>query len=376
MSAKILIVDDDVQSLKLIGLMLQRRGYTIVAARDGTQGLAKAESESPDLVILDVMMPDYSGLEVCRRLRSQPQTSHLPIIMFTAKIAVSDKVDGFQSGADDYLTKPIHPDDLAARVEAALLRKRQQAQADRPNGHSLIGFLGVKGGVGTTTLALNIATTLSTPERRVILIDLQTSPANVAAQLNWTSPDGLAHLLRRAPGEITPDRVEASLTTQAHGLRLLLTGPELRASMPSLPAPQIGAILSAAAQLAPVIVLDLGSTLDEATLTILKQCQRIVLVLEPQPLGVTVARSQLVQLTRRSIATERVKAVVVNRMVSASTLDTRSIEDVLKVPVIAVLPPATEVTDAAATSAGQIVQRHPESPIADQLRHLAEHLVK
>ena len=122
MAAKILIVDDDLQSLKVVGLMLQRRGYTIVAARGGEQGLAKAESDRPDLVLLDVMMPDINGLEVCRKLRSQPATRHIPIIMFTAKTLVGDKVEGFQAGADDYLTKPIHPDDLAAHVDAVLQR--------------------------------------------------------------------------------------------------------------------------------------------------------------------------------------------------------------------------------------------------------------
>src|SRR3972149_4284559 len=115
MPAKILIVDDDLQSLKLIGLMLQRRGHTIAAAQSGMQALAKVRSEVPDLVILDVMMPGLDGFEVCRRLRSDPKTSRVPIILFTAKNQVSDKVAGFQAGADDFLTKPVHPNELASR---------------------------------------------------------------------------------------------------------------------------------------------------------------------------------------------------------------------------------------------------------------------
>jgi CheY-like chemotaxis protein len=88
MAQKILVVDDDLDSVKLVGMMLQRRGYDIIAAQSGSQALAKAQAENPDLVILDIMMPDVDGYEVCRRLRANPATADLPIIMFTAKILV------------------------------------------------------------------------------------------------------------------------------------------------------------------------------------------------------------------------------------------------------------------------------------------------
>ena len=127
MAKRILVVDDEVESVKLIGLMLQRRGYEIIAARSGAQALEKAQADKPDLIILDVMMPDMDGYEVCRRLRADPATASMPIIMFTAKTMVDDKVAGFQAGADDYLTKPVHPEELASRIEAVLLRTSQSS---------------------------------------------------------------------------------------------------------------------------------------------------------------------------------------------------------------------------------------------------------
>src|SRR5512139_1657118 len=96
MAEKILIVDDDIDSLKLIGLMLQRQGYEITAANAGAQALAKAAAETPELIILDVMMPDMDGYEVCRRLRADARTRGIPVIMFTAKTLVDDKVAGFE----------------------------------------------------------------------------------------------------------------------------------------------------------------------------------------------------------------------------------------------------------------------------------------
>src|SRR5512135_732527 len=98
MAEKILIVDDDIDSLKLIGLMLQRQGYEISAASSGAQAFNKAFAEHPDLIILDVMMPDMDGYEICRRLRANPATQAIPIIMFTAKTLIDDKVAGFEAG--------------------------------------------------------------------------------------------------------------------------------------------------------------------------------------------------------------------------------------------------------------------------------------
>src|ERR1051325_3011910 len=122
MSEKILIIDDDLDTLRLVGLMLQRQGYQISAATNGQQGLEKAFDEDPDLILLDVMMPEMDGYEVARRLRQNPSTLETPILMFTAKTQLDDKVIGFEVGANDYLTKPTHPSELQARVKTLLAR--------------------------------------------------------------------------------------------------------------------------------------------------------------------------------------------------------------------------------------------------------------
>src|SRR3990170_4893554 len=118
MADKILIIDDDIDTLKLVGLMLERQGYEITVASNGSGGLNKAAAERPQLILLDVMMPDLDGYEVTRRLRSDPGMASIPIIMFTAKTMVDDKVAGFEAGVDDYLTNPPPPAELPAHVKA------------------------------------------------------------------------------------------------------------------------------------------------------------------------------------------------------------------------------------------------------------------
>jgi DNA-binding response OmpR family regulator len=377
MPARILIVDDDLQSLKLVGLMLQRRGYVIVAARGGVQGLAKAESDAPDLIILDVMMPDLDGLEVCRRLRSQPATSHIPIIMFTAKSQVGDKVDGFQSGADDYLTKPIHPNDLAARVDAALQRSAQKRHNTPPASIAqVIGFLGVRGGVGTTTLALNTAAALANAdgERHVILVDLQASAANVAVQLGLNAADGLTALVNLEPDEITPAAIGPRLVHHASGLQLLLVSADQPVPAAALTTAQLTALISSVSQLAHVVVLDLGSTLDDLTLTALELCRRIVLALEPQRIAVVAAQHLGAQLERRGIPVARLSVALINRSPGAMMLDRQVIEAQLKLPIDVLLPPVPEVAGQAADEASLIIHVQPGGLFAGQIRTLAQSL--
>lgn len=376
MPAKILLVDDDLQSLKLVGLMLQRRGYVIMAARGGVQGLAKAESDAPDLILLDVMMPDLDGLEVCRRLRSQPSTSQIPIIMFTAKSDVGDKVDGFQSGADDYLTKPIHPNDLAARVDAALQRSAQKRLNVQPTTTAqVIGLLGVRGGVGTTTLALNLAAAMANAdgERRVILVDLQTSAANIAAQLGLGTADGLAALVSLEPSEITPVALGPRLIHHASGMSLLVNADQ-PAPAALLTAAQVTALISSVSQLAHIVVLDLGSTLDDLTLTALGLCRRVVLALEPQRIAVAAAQNVSAQLERRGIPAARLSAALINRTTGTVMLDKQVIEAQLKLPIEVLLPPVPEVAGQAADESNLIIHLQPGGLFAEQIRTLAQHL--
>lgn len=377
MPAKILLVDDDLQSLKLVGLMLQRRGHTILAARGGAQALEKAEADQPDLIILDIMMPDLDGLEVCRHLRSSPRTSHIPVILFTAKVQVGDKVAGFQAGADDYLTKPIHPDDLAARVEAVLQHRAQlQADASPATVGQVIGFLGAKGGVGTTTLALNVAAALVKPStlRPVMFVDLQSSAANVAVQLGLTPGEGLAVFAQRLPQEITPALVRSQLMQHASGLQLLLSAANHNSPDKALSPERLSAVVNSLTHLAQQVVIDLGSTLEENTVAAAKLCQRIVLAVEPQRVALAAAQNVIAQLDRHGIGLQRLIVAVVNRTPGALTLTKLTIEAQLKLPVTALLPPVPEVASEAAQDGRLILQLQPGSLIADQIRTLAQHL--
>ena len=188
---RVLVIDDDPAALRLTGYVFQRAGYEVHLATNGADGLSKAEEVKPDLVILDVMMPDMSGLTVCQRLRSRPSTARLPIIMLSAKALVGDKVSGFQVGADDYVSKPVDAKELLARAGALLHRVAQT----RPPAGRIVAVVGVKGGVGVTTVAVNMAVTLTAQSRSVVLAELRPYRGTVAYGLNLTPAQDLGGLL-------------------------------------------------------------------------------------------------------------------------------------------------------------------------------------
>lgn len=117
---KILVVDDDVNAVQIIAVNLRYEGMEVIEAYDGEEALEKVEVEKPDLILLDIMMPTLDGIEVCRRLKRNPSTADIPIIMLTAKTMDEDMLAGWEAGADDYLTKPFNPLGLTQRVKIRL----------------------------------------------------------------------------------------------------------------------------------------------------------------------------------------------------------------------------------------------------------------
>jgi DNA-binding response OmpR family regulator len=120
---KILVVDDEPEAVELVEFNLKQAGFGVLTAADGAEALIKARAAPPDLVVLDVMLPEINGLEICKLLRRDSALARVPIIMLTAKAAEIDRVLGLELGADDYLTKPFSPRELVLRIKKLLQRK-------------------------------------------------------------------------------------------------------------------------------------------------------------------------------------------------------------------------------------------------------------
>jgi two-component system phosphate regulon response regulator PhoB len=122
---KILIIEDETDVVDLLTLNLRNAGYNVLTVADGAAGLQRARDDGPDLIILDLLLPKTSGLEVCRILKSDPATAQIPILILTAKVEEIDRVVGLELGADDYVTKPFSPREVVLRIRAILRRGKR-----------------------------------------------------------------------------------------------------------------------------------------------------------------------------------------------------------------------------------------------------------
>jgi two-component system phosphate regulon response regulator PhoB len=123
---KILVVDDENDLVNLVRYNLSKEGYEVLCAYDGTTALEQVFSRTPDLIVLDLMLPDYSGYDICRQLKADSNTKDIPILMLTARSSEHDRISGFEAGAEDYVLKPFSPKELVLRIKAMLARTRRQ----------------------------------------------------------------------------------------------------------------------------------------------------------------------------------------------------------------------------------------------------------
>lgn len=170
----VLVIDDEKDLIELLRYNLEKEGFRVEGAPDGESGLAAAARRRPDILIVDLMLPGMDGLEVCRRLRADAGTASVPIIMLTAKSAEADRVVGLELGADDYVTKPFSPRELAARVRAVLRRLHRQ-----PDAAEVLRAADITLDRAARTVAVQDRRVDLTPSEFDLLAVLMTSPGRV-----------------------------------------------------------------------------------------------------------------------------------------------------------------------------------------------------
>ena len=275
--AKILVIDDEADLLEMMRLTLERRGgHQTVLSAEGKEGLALALADPPDLAIIDVMMPGVTGYEICRRLRANPSTASVPVLILTARAQPVDRDAALDAGADDYMTKPVMMAELLDRIDT-LLTKRTIGKS--PISPETIVLLSLRGGVGVTTLAVNLAATLaqagnispvggSEGGTATCLVDLCPSSGHAALQLGLRPDPNWSDLFQASDVEGV-EIIESHLLQHGSGLRVLAS--------PFLPVVGQGAkqkamrtTLGILQQQFAYIVVDAPSVLDETTMSALE----------------------------------------------------------------------------------------------------------
>jgi len=375
MADKILIVDDEIDTLRLVGLMLERQGYNIVAAEGGKQALEVMKREKPDLVLLDVMMPDLDGFEVAKQIRGDKQLEDTPIIMFTAKTQVEDKVTGLESGADVYLTKPTQPRELFAQVKVLLARSRKSLTKPLPRtvsrGH-LFGILGAKGGIGVTTTVINLGIMIHrVTNQKVLVADFHLGSGNISWDLGYHAQTGLNRLLDYDPSSITPESVAEETIEHESGIKLLLSSQSPKEAVQIMEVEKIKTIAGKLPFIADWTIMDLGSSLLPSTQSLTKLCDDLIVVVEPTPINIKQTRVLIDDLITLGVEDVRIKAVLVNRVRSAIQLNYEQVENELGHKILCLFTPAPELAFQSTVANVPMVVHQASNITAQQFEKLA-----
>lgn len=369
MNELILIVDDELSTLKLLGMALEREGYRIAAAQDARQALARIDAEIPELLILDVMMPGVSGLDLVEQLRARRDTATLPVIVLSAKGEVADRVAGLKAGADEYLVKPIDTIELMARV-ASLLERTRRLRADsggRPT--KTISFIGAKGGCGTTSTTLNVGIALASAETEVIALELRGHAGTFPTPLGMKAVKGLDGLAESDPRLITAQEVGQRIVRHTTGLQVVCAPEQI--AFERLGLPQAEAILLGLVGKADYLLVDLPSVPTPSVQSAIPRSQAVVLLVEPTRDSVERASAMASFLQGLAVGGAVLQCVVVTRAPIASPIAVTEIEKRLAWPVAGAIPPAPDAFARAAGLGRPILQTEPEGTVSQAFRKLA-----
>ena len=383
MAKKILVIDDEPDTLRLVALVLKRQGYDVVTATEGKEGIKKAVTERPDLIILDVMMPGMDGFEVAKVLRSAKETSQLPILMFTAKGQLEDKLKGFEVGADDYITKPAHPAELLMRVKKLLFRAPTYNTAsleETPPQEKgwVVCFIGAKGGLGTSSLVLNLPFALQkiAPQEEIIACDLVPGHGTMGLNLGYPKVRGLANLLEKKPSEITRSAIEDELLNFKPGIRFMLSSSNPVESRYAHSVEAMGKIVEHLSTMASFILLDMGTYSYHIARHVLPKCNQIIVVVDGFPDTQRIAKSLIDHLLSLGFGYTTLFGVIYNRVRGGLQLTWEKIQNKLGVKILTVIPAAPELAYRATSQAEPMALQKTNPLVVEQIKRLATQIVK
>ena len=427
--ARILLVDDDINLLQMVKLMLERVGHSVEISNKGERGIQIAAEKQPELAIIDVMMPGLSGYDVVRRLRDDPRTARIPIIILTARSQPMDKQVALQAGANAFLSKPVTAQELTTRVDAVLragvnfrvntglltepvnlpptgaaipstppasrpATPPAPATPPPPSGHVPIGaedispkpasspgatqpltrlpviaIVGLRGGTGSTTLAVNTAFMLAGRGRRVCLADLSTVSGHLQLHMHLNPTHNWGELLPMGPAP-DPRAIAKLLTPHAPSGIQLLAAPPIPATR-TLTAPAIQMVLRELSSEFNHVIVDLP-TLNETTIATLTSARTSIIVMTDDPTSVQTTVQFLMTLQRMGEDPSRVR-IVLNHIRAQRDVQPETIAKALQRPISLELP--FEPSQPSAIRRGlPVVSTHPDSAYSAAVQQLLRQL--
>ena len=317
-----------------------------------------------------------------RRLRKNPATDSIPILMFTAKTQLDDKVTGFEVGADDYLTKPTHPTELQAHVKALLSRSTQRdsgeiVTASHEHHGYMIGVLAARGGLGVTSVASNIAACLFTrTQSDVVLAELTPGHGTLATEYGISNQIVLSEILHGSVVEVTREKVQSALLPHSSGIKLLLASENPRDVTLTSQVKNYEALIARLSTFARFIVLDLGVSLPNFAQKLLPMCDERIIVMEGTPQTIQHTKLLIDDMASLSIDRKNISVVLNNRARSEVQMPLSQAQEKLGHSILSALTPAPEMFLQATRSQTPAVICQPTNVTTQQFLKIADTIIE
>ena len=362
MPAHILIVDDNELNLKLATHVLEKNGYQTSTALNGFEALEMTKKETPDMAILDVMMPDMDGYELCAKMRENPKLKNMPIIMLTALSSVDDRLQAFDAGADDFLSKPFIPAELLARVKVFLRQIEARSEPQEEIFAYKIAVFSLRGGVGVSTLATNIAAGMTQIwGEESALVDMAFFNGQSALMFDLPMRNTWGDLAQIPDEEIDPELMKQVMLQHKSGTRVL-AAPRSVINADMISQEKVLHVFSLLEKSYPYIIYDLPHDFSPTTLAALDSADKILLILAPELASVRSAGLAISVFEELGYPAEKVE-LVLNWNFQSQGLPRGEIETALKRNLSVVIPYVPESIVTAITMGQPPIIQSPESPL-------------
>ncbi len=367
---KVLVVDDEPSVRKLLQRYLGDHGYDVATAEDGTAGWDAARDGGLDLILSDVAMPGMDGYELVRTVRRNPATAAIPVILLSAHRGSDDMVEGYRSGADDYVAKPVDMEVLRLKIDALLRRSQPDAPAAAQTLGRMICVTSAKGGAGVTTVAANLAVLLGRRNhaQSVCAVDLDMVHGDLQVLLDLRPRAGLAEAARDLAGGSESLQWDDVLVRHEGG-PWLLAAPQTPLEASAVTEAGVSSVLAGLRASQDHLVVDVPPSYGELALTVYEAAERLVVVVTPEITALRRTRELLTVLDGLNVAEERV-VLVLNTLFEKTVIDRARVEAFLRRPVSVVIPFGGRAFLEAVNSGRPVVTSQKGRPV-DALAELA-----
>lgn len=372
---RVLLIDDEQFYFKLIRKTLKEAEYELEYAKTGNEGLSKVSTFEPDMIIVDLKLPEMDGFEILERLRRDPKYSIIPVIVITAQDVLSEKLKAFELGADDYLVKPFQPEELVARMgilarRGKAMRMVHQMGSASKSTSSLITVHSLRGGVGCSSIVVNLGLAfLKLWGKPTLLIDGVLTAGQISLMLDGKPGATWENLVGIDAENLDDAVINELMCPHKSGIRYIAS-PRYPIAADTFTTETLHILMERLKAHNEFVLVDTSHDFSDMAIQMLSMSSSILLVMAPEMASLRTALSALEIYDRLAIPTEKVK-IVLNNNSSSPAIKQAQLEKVLKHPIDFVLPFEAGEVNRALNFGQPFILNNPDLPICLNLEKMA-----